>query len=170
MSIHEITVKTIDGAEKSLADYSGRPLLIVNVASQCGLTPHYAGLQKLHEEFAPLGLAVLGFPCNQFGHQEPGTEGDIKSFCETSFGVTFDMFSKVDVKGEHQHPLFAALTTIPDDKGHKGDVRWNFEKFVVDGNGEVVSRFNPTVVPEDPQLRAAIEATLAENEVPAPKA
>ena len=155
---HSFTVSTITGESKSLEAYHGRVLLIVNVASQCGLTPQYAGLEKLHEELAPKGLSILGFPANEFGAQEPGTEAEIKTFCETKFGVKFDMFAKVKVKGDGIHPLFSYLTK---DSPFPGDIKWNFGKFLVGKDGSVVARFEPTVAPDAPELRAAIEKALA---------
>jgi len=153
-------VKAIDGAEQKLADYRGKVLLIVNVASQCGLTPQYEGLQKLHAELAPRGFAVLGFPCNQFGGQEPGTENEIKTFCETKFGVNFPMFSKVDVNVPNRDPLYAFLTaenTAPDGPG---DIRWNFAKFLVDRQGKVIARFAPTTAPVSEEIVGALEKAL----------
>ena len=160
MSIHDIPVTTIDGATSTLAEHKGKALLIVNVASQCGLTPQYAGLQGLHDQYGERGFEVLGFPCNQFGAQEPGTEGEIKTFCETNFGVNFPMYSKIDVNGDNRHPLYDALTETPDAEGKAGDVVWNFEKFLVSPEGEVVARFRPLVTPDDEQLTSAIEAQL----------
>lgn len=154
---HDFTATTIDGTARPLRDYAGRALLIVNVASQCGLTPQYAGLQQLHERFAGRGLAVLGFPCNQFGSQEPGSESQIKTFCETRFGVTFPMFAKVEVNGEGRHPLYAFLTSQPTQPDGPGDIVWNFAKFLVDAQGNVVARFAPTVAPDAPELIAAVE-------------
>lgn len=160
MSVHEFSHPSIDGVDTSLAQFAGKALLIVNVASQCGLTPHYAGLQALHERYASRGFAVLGFPCNQFGAQEPGTEQQIKQFCETRFGVTFPMFAKLDVNGPDRHPLYAWLTSQASKPDGSGDIGWNFAKFVVSPTGELVARFAPTVTPEDPALIAAIEGAL----------
>jgi glutathione peroxidase len=157
---HEFTATTVDGATQALAAYAGKVLLVVNVASQCGLTPQYAGLQALHDRLAARGFAVLGFPCNQFGSQEPGSEGQIKTFCETKYGVTFPMFAKVDVNGPGSHPLFAWLTAAPTQPDGAGDVQWNFAKFLIDKQGKVVARFAPTTKPDDPALVAAIEAAL----------
>jgi glutathione peroxidase len=156
MSIHDFEMKTIDGAMKKLADYRGKLMLIVNVASKCGLTPQYKGLEALHHELGPKGLAVLGFPANEFGAQEPGTEADIKTFCSVNYDVSFDMFSKVKVKGEGIHPLFAALTHK--DAPHGGEIKWNFNKFLVGKDGQVLARFEPTVEPKD--IKAAIEQAL----------
>lgn len=155
---HSFSVKTITGADKSLEAYHGKVLLIVNVASQCGLTPQYAGLEKLHEELGPKGLAILGFPANEFGAQEPGTNDEIKTFCETKFGVKFDMFEKVKVKGDGIDPLFAYLTK---ESPFAGEIKWNFNKFLVGKDGTVIARFEPTVAPDAPELRAAVEKALA---------
>ena len=161
-TIADFELDTIDGAAKKLADYSGQVLLVVNVASKCGLTPHYQGLQSLYEEKKSRGFSVLGFPCNQFGGQEPGTNADVKSFCSLTYGVTFPMFAKIDVNGGGRAPLYTWLTgekTAPDGPG---DIAWNFTKFVIGRDGAVKARFNPRVEPGDPALRAAIDAALAE--------
>jgi glutathione peroxidase len=157
-NVHDFTVKTIQGQDKKLADYKGRVLLIVNVASECGYTPQYAGLEKLHETYGERGLRVLGFPCNDFGAQEPGSESEILQFCTTKFGVKFDMFGKVKVKGEEMTPLFDHLQTHPT---FGGPIKWNFGKFLVDKNGEVIARFDHKVDPESPELTSAIEKALA---------
>jgi glutathione peroxidase len=162
-TIHDFTAKTIDGKDRSLGDYKGRVALVVNVASQCGLTPQYTGLEKLHETYGPKGLAVLGFPANEFGAQEPGTDGEIKTFCETSYGVKFDMFSKVKVKGEGIHPLFAFLTSPETDPGFAGAIKWNFNKFLVGKDGQVLARFEPQVDPTSEEVTSAIEKALAAN-------
>jgi len=159
-NFHDFTAKTIDGQDKALKEYAGKVLLVVNVASQCGLTPQYQGLQELHEHYGSRGLQVLGFPCNQFGAQEPGTEQQIKSFCKTRFGVTFPMFAKLDVNGGARHPLYAYLTAQKTQPDGPGDIQWNFAKFLVDKNGNVVARFSPTVKPADEELVQAIEHTL----------
>ncbi len=160
MSIYDAPVQALTGEPATLADYKGKALLIVNVASQCGLTPQYAGLQQLHETYGPRGFEVLGFPCNQFGGQEPGTADNIKTFCETNYSVDFPMFAKIEVNGDDRHPLYEQLTEVPDDEGKAGDVVWNFEKFLVSPDGEVVGRFRPLVAPEDPALAEAIESNL----------
>jgi glutathione peroxidase len=160
MSLHDIEIKALDGEPARLGDYKGRALLIVNVASKCGLTPQYAGLQELYDTYAGRGLEVLGFPCNQFGAQEPGTSDEIQTFCESSFGVTFPLFEKIDVNGAGRHPLYARLTQVADAKGHDGDIRWNFEKFLVSPEGEIVARFSPIVTPDAPELVEAIEGQL----------
>jgi glutathione peroxidase len=157
MSVYDYSAKTIDGQDKKLDQYKGHPLLIVNVASKCGLTPQYEGLEKLNKEYGAKGLRVLGFPANEFGAQEPGSNDDIKTFCTTNYGVDFDMFGKVVVKGEGIHPLFDFLTKK---SPFAGDIKWNFNKFLVDKNGEVVGRFEPQVDPTSPEVRQAIEKLL----------
>jgi len=158
---HDFTMQTIDGGQRSLADFRDRVLLVVNVASRCGLTPQYAGLQKLHDELAPRGFSVVGFPCNQFGGQEPGTEAEVKQFCETSFGVTFPLFAKVDVNGPKRAPVYAWLTGQATSPDGPGDIQWNFAKFVVDRSGNVAARFDPTTGPDSAELRGAIDRALA---------
>jgi glutathione peroxidase len=155
-SLLDIPVHRIDGAPASLADFRGQVLLVVNVASQCGLTPQYAGLESLYETYKDRGFAVLGFPANEFGAQEPGTNAEIATFCESRFGVRFPMFEKIVVKGPGIHPLYAELTKTPPG----GDIQWNFEKFLIGRDGSVAARFAPTVAPNDPQLVAAIEKAL----------
>jgi len=159
-NVHDFSAKTIDGADKPLASYKGRALLIVNVASECGLTPQYTGLEQLHEAYAGRGLSVLGFPANEFGAQEPGSEAQIKEFCRTQYGVSFDMFAKVKVKGAGIHPLFAFLTGADTNPTFSGDIRWNFNKFLVGKDGEVLARFEPKVEPTSPEVKQAIEAAL----------
>ena len=161
MSIHPISARTITGTEQKLSDYAGKALLVVNVASRCGLTPHYKGLEALYQKEKARGLEVLGFPCNQFGAQEPGNEADIQHFCKSKYDVTFPMFAKIDVNGPGQHPLYAALEASKAGPAAAGDVTWNFEKFVVDRKGEIVARFPPPTAPDDPALLAAIEKALA---------
>jgi glutathione peroxidase len=181
-AIQQIPLQTIDGKAKSLADYAGKVLLIVNVASQCGLTPQYEGLEKLYEKYRDQGFAVLGFPANDFGAQEPGSDGEIADFCTTNFGVKFPMFSKITVVGAGKHPLYAALTDAEQEA--KGDpeafrerlrgygmtpnpepeILWNFEKFIVDRDGEVVARFAPTTAPDDDALIQTIEQELFASE------
>ena len=160
MTIYEFAAKTIDGDERSLRDYAGKVLLVVNVASQCGLTPHYAGLQELYKSFGDRGLVVLGFPCNQFGAQEPGSEAQIKTFCETRFGVTFPMFAKIDVNGATRHPLYAFLTAQPTQPDGPGDIQWNFAKFLIDRSGNVAARFAPTTAPVSEEIVSAVERAL----------
>ena len=148
-SIYDIPVTAVDGTKTTLADYKGRPLLIVNTASQCGFTPQYKGLEELHETYGPRGLAVLGFPCNQFGAQEPGTDEQIADFCERNFGVTFPLFSKIEVNGAGTHPLFSLLKKeAPGLLGSEG-IKWNFTKFLVDREGTVVERFAPKTAPKE---------------------
>ena len=160
MSIYDAEISTLEGEKASLADYEGKALLLVNVASKCGLTPQYEGLEKLHEQYAGRGFEVLGFPCNQFGGQEPGTPEEIREFCDTNYSVAFPLFEKVDVNGAHAHPIYQELTQAEDAEGKAGDVTWNFEKFLVSPSGKVVGRFRPPVSPEDPLLIEAIEANL----------
>jgi glutathione peroxidase len=159
--LHQIPLQTLGGDDATLGDHAGKVALIVNVASRCGLTPQYAGLEELHEKLAPRGFTVLGFPCNQFGGQEPGTSEEIAEFCSTTYGVTFPLYGKIDVNGPDRHPVYDELTSVADDKGEAGDVLWNFEKFLVDSDGNVVRRFRPQVKPDDPELVAAIESLLA---------
>ena len=160
-TIYDYSAKTIDGKDRSLADYRGKVALVVNVASKCGLTPQYTGLEQLHETYGPRGFSVLGFPANEFGAQEPGTEEQIKEFCTTNYGVKFDMFSKVKVKGAGIDPLFQFLTSPETNPGFSGDIKWNFNKFLVGKNGEVLARFEPQVEPGSPEVKAAIETALA---------
>jgi glutathione peroxidase len=160
MAIYDVKVNKLDGSPASLGDYKGKAVLIVNVASFCGLTPQYTGLQKLYEDNAERGFAVLGFPCNQFLEQEPGTADEIQTFCSTNYSVTFPLFEKIEVNGDNRHPLYDELTPVADADGHTGDIRWNFEKFLISPDGEVVARFNPTVTPEDPALVAAVEEQI----------
>lgn len=160
MNFYDIDLVTLDGQPQKLDAYRGKTLLIVNVASRCGFTPQYVGLQALYDKFKDQGFVVLGFPCNQFGHQEPGSAAEIAEFCTTSYGVTFPMFEKIEVNGGGRHPIYAELTAIADDKGEAGDITWNFEKFVVSADGESIKRFRPTTKPSDPALVEAIEAAL----------
>ena len=159
--LHDFTQKTIDGKEAPLSAYAGKVALVVNVASKCGLTPQYEGLEALYRELAPKGFVVLGFPCNQFMGQEPGTDAEIASFCSTKYDVTFPLFSKIDVNGETQAPLYAWLTREDAKPEGAGDVAWNFGKFLVGKDGSVVARFSPKVAPSAPELREAIERALA---------
>ncbi|SEC04752.1 glutathione peroxidase [Amycolatopsis tolypomycina] len=160
MGIHEIPLKTLDGRDTSLGEFAGKALLVVNVASKCGLTPQYSGLERLQERFGAQGFSVVGFPCNQFAGQEPGSAEEIQTFCSTTYGVTFPMFEKIDVNGEGRHPLYAELTGTADAEGAAGDVQWNFEKFLVGADGEVLARFRPRTEPEDETVVKAIEAAL----------
>ena len=159
-TLFDFKQKTLAGKDKSLADFKGKAVLVVNVASKCGLTPQYSGLQKLHEKYAARGFEVLGFPCNQFAGQEPGSAAEIADFCERNYGVTFPMFAKIDVNGANRAPLYQWLTSQPTQPDGAGDVMWNFGKFLLDKQGKVVARFNPRVAPDAPELTAAIEKAL----------
>jgi len=160
MAIHDVEVRTLEGEPARLGDHAGKALLIVNVASFCGLTPQYEGLQRLHDTYGERGFEVLGFPCNQFLEQEPGTADEIRQFCSTSYGVTFPLYEKIEVNGEGRHALYAELTPVADAEDYTGDIRWNFEKFLISPGGDVVARFSPTVTPEDPALVTALEQQL----------
>lgn len=160
MSLADIPLTTLDGRSISLADYADRAILVVNVASKCGLTPQYGALEKLAQDYGDRGLTVLGVPCNQFMGQEPGTAEEIQTFCSTTYGVTFPLLAKTDVNGAQQHPLYAELTKAADAEGAAGDVQWNFEKFLLAPGATVVNRFRPTIVPDAPEVIAAIEAVL----------
>jgi len=160
MALYDIPIHTLAGEPSSLAPYEGKALLVVNVASKCGLTPQYTGLEHLQERYGDRGFSVLGFPCNQFLGQEPGTAEEIAEFCSATYGVTFPLFEKIDVNGAHRHPIYEELTEIPDADGEAGDITWNFEKFLVSPDGRVVARFRPPVDPEDPTVVEAIEAAL----------
>ncbi|MBW3562277.1 MAG: glutathione peroxidase [Actinobacteria bacterium] len=160
MSIYDHKIATLDGEPSSLAEYEGAALLLVNVASKCGLTPQYEGLERLHERYADRGFTVLGFPSNQFYGQEPGTPEEIAEFCSTTYGVTFPLFEKIEVNGDDRHPIYEELAPVADADGHSGDIRWNFEKFLVSPDGEVVARFAPQVQPEDDAIVEQIEANL----------
>jgi glutathione peroxidase len=160
VSLYDIPVRTLNGDPSSLGALAGKTLLVVNVASKCGLTPQYAGLERLHERFAEQGFAVVGFPCNQFGGQEPGTAGEIAEFCSATYGVSFPMFEKIEVNGPGRHPVYQELTAVPDASGEAGDIQWNFEKFLLRPDGMVAARFRPRTGPEDPAVIAAIEESL----------
>ncbi|GAA4879308.1 glutathione peroxidase [Kitasatospora terrestris] len=160
MSLYDVPLRTLAGEPASLADHKGKALLLVNVASKCGLTPQYAGLERLQQQYGERGFTVLGFPCNQFLGQEPGSAEEIQTFCSTTYGVSFPLFEKLDVNGEDRHPLYARLTEVADEAGEAGDVQWNFEKFLVSPDGAVVGRFRPRTEPEAAELVAAIEAQL----------
>jgi len=159
-TFHDFTVKTIDGQERTLGDFAGQVLLVVNVASRCGLTPQYTALEELYRRYKDRGFSVLGFPSNDFGAQEPGTEEEIKRFCTTNYDVTFPLFSKVHVKGSEQAPLYDFLTSANAPPKGSGEVVWNFEKFLVDKEGNVVARFIPPTAPLDGEVTAAIERAL----------
>lgn len=161
MTIYDFSVKTIDGKDMTLAPYKGQVLLIVNTASACGLTPHYKGLQHLYSTYKDRGFSVLGFPCNQFAGQEPGTEDEIKSFCELNYQVTFPMFSKIDVKGENAHPLYKYLVDNTPAPYHTGDIEWNFVKFLIDREGRIVKQYSARTEPEE--LEADIRRLLETN-------
>ncbi|WP_435741836.1 glutathione peroxidase [Nocardioides sp. SYSU DS0663] len=162
MTILDQPIARLDGTPTTLGEITGgRPALLVNVASKCGLTPQYAGLEALHEELADAGFTVVGLPCNQFLGQEPGSSEEIQEFCSASYGVTFPMTEKIEVNGEDRHPVYAELVKVPDEEGEAGDVQWNFEKFLVDGTGTVVARFRPGVEPGDPRLQDAVRALVS---------
>ncbi|MGM0547320.1 MAG: glutathione peroxidase [Bacteroidota bacterium] len=158
-SVYEFKTTNINGKETSLSKYSGKVLLIVNTASECGFTPQYEGLQKLHKEYKDEDLVILGFPANNFGGQEPGTDEEIKQFCKVNYDVGFPMFSKVSVKGDDQHPLFQYLTTA-ENPDFTGEIKWNFEKFLIDTNGKLVHRFRSDVKPQSTEIIKAIEKEL----------
>lgn len=160
MGIYDLPLRTLAGAPATLGEFKGKAVLVVNVASKCGLTPQYTGLERLQERYAARGFTVAGFPCNQFGGQEPGTAEEIGTFCSTTYGVTFPMFEKIEVNGENRHPLYAELTAVADAEGNAGDIQWNFEKFLIDANGAIVARFRPMTEPEDAKITSGIEAIL----------
>lgn len=162
MSILDAPIARLDGTPTTLGEITGgQPALLVNVASKCGLTPQYTGLEQLHEQLAGRGFSVVGLPCNQFGGQEPGSSEEIAEFCSATYGVTFPMTEKIEVNGEGRHEIYQALVETPDENGKAGDITWNFEKFLVDGSGAVVARFSPGVEPGDPRLVAAVESQLS---------
>jgi glutathione peroxidase len=161
MSVFAVKIKGLTQGDDALAAVDGKVVLVVNVASKCGLTPQYTGLEALHKEFSDKGFSVVGVPCNQFGAQEPGSAQEITTFCSTTYGVTFPMTEKIDVNGDGRHPLYQQLTPVQDAEGHSGDIRWNFEKFLIGKNGEVLARFSPMIAPNDEKLRSAIRAALA---------
>ena len=160
MAIYDTDIAALDGTPDALSDLKGKVTLVVNVASKCGLTPQYEQLEAIHEQFADRGFSVLGVPCNQFLEQEPGSADEIATFCSTTYGVTFPMTEKIEVNGDGRHALYEQLTPVADADGRDGDIQWNFEKFLVDGDGNVVGRFAPTVVPDDPAIVSAIESAL----------
>ena len=157
---YDVKVQSIDGAPDLLGALRGRVALAVNVASRCGYTPQYAGLERLHRELAGEGFTVVGFPCNQFGGQEPGTAEEISTFCATNYGITFPIMEKIEVNGPGRHDIYKALTPVADASGHNGDIRWNFEKFVVSADGTKITRFSPKTKPDDPAVIAAVEQAL----------
>jgi glutathione peroxidase len=160
VSIFDVRINALTGGPLALDQFRGNAVLVVNVASRCGMTPQYAALQALADAYADRGLVVLGVPCNQFGDQEPGTAAEIATFCQTNYGVRFPMTEKVQVNGEDRHPLYAELVDATDAGGHTGDVRWNFEKFLIAPDGQVVARFHPRVTPDSPELTTAVEKAL----------
>src|SRR5215471_809111 len=159
VSIYDVPVKDIDGKDTSLKSYKGKVLLIVNVASKCGLTPQYKALEAIHEKYKEKGFTVLGFPCNQFGGQEPGTNEEIKQFCSMNYSVHFPLFDKIDVNGANRHPLYTALAGK--DSPYPGDIKWNFGKFLIGRDGKILKRFEPKTTPDSPEVTQAIEAALA---------
>ena len=159
MTLSDAPIHTLDGEPTSLAAYAGQTILAVNVASKCGLTPQYTGLEELQKTYGPKGFTVIGFPCNQFLGQEPGTAEEIQTFCSTTYGVTFPLMEKIDVNGDDRHPIYDVLTRVADAEGHSGDIRWNFEKFLITPDG-TISRYSPMTAPDDADLVAAIEASL----------
>jgi len=159
-TLHDFSVNSIKGTPTALSEYSGKVALIVNVASKCGLTPQYTALEALYRKYSARGLVVLGFPCNQFGGQEPGTEDEIQTFCSTKYDVTFPMFAKLDVNGDARAPLYDFLTSAATEPEGPGDITWNFAKFLVDKQGKVIARYSPTEAPDSATLAAAIEAAL----------
>jgi glutathione peroxidase len=162
MSLLDTPIARLDGSPGTLGDLTGGgPALLVNVASRCGLTPQYTGLEELQQAYGARGFTVVGVPCNQFGGQEPGTSEEIAEFCSATYGVSFPMTEKVEVNGEGRHELYRSLVAVPNEKGETGDVQWNFEKFLLAADGSVVARFNPGVEPQDPTLVTAIEAQLS---------
>jgi glutathione peroxidase len=161
MSVYDVPLSSLEGTPDLLDGQKGKVTLMVNVASFCGLTPQYEGLEKLHEQYGTQGFSVVGIPCNQFGQQEPGTADEIKTFCSTSYGVTFPLSEKIEVNGDAKHPLYVQLQATADSEGHSGDIRWNFEKFLVARDGTILARFSPMVTPEAPELVDAIEKAVA---------
>ena len=160
MSIYDVDIERLQGGPADLGQYRGKAVLVVNVASRCGLTPQYEGLQRLQETYADRGFTVLGVPCNQFMEQEPGTAGEIAEFCSATYGVSFPMTEKVEVNGPGRHPLYAGLVTTPDATGHAGDIRWNFEKFLIAPDGTVAARFSPQAEPDSDEVVQAVEKAL----------
>src|SRR6185312_16805730 len=163
MSIYDAKINTLEGQPADLSEYKGKALLVVNVASKCGLTPQYEGLENLQKKYESRGFTVLGAPCNQFGGQEPGSAEEIETFCSTTYGVTFPMLDKLEVNGEGRHPLYAELTLTPDAEGEAGDIQWNFEKFLISPEGTVAARFRPRTEPESDEIVTAIETQLPKN-------
>jgi len=160
MALYDIPIHTLQGDDAKLGDFKGKTLLLVNVASKCGLTPQYEGLERLQKTYGDRGFSVIGFPCNQFMGQEPGTSEEIAQFCSATYGVTFPLMEKIDVNGDDRSPIYAELTETKDAEGNAGDITWNFEKFLVSPQGDVVARYRPQVEPEDAAIVAGIEAQL----------
>jgi glutathione peroxidase len=160
VSLYDIPINRLDGTSSSLADFEGKAVLVVNVASKCGLTPQYETLEKLQQQYGDQGFSVVGFPSNEFLGQEPGTPEEIQEFCSVTYGVSFPLMEKIEVNGENRHPIYAELTAATDAAGEAGDIQWNFEKFLLSPTGEVVGRFRPTVSPDAPEIVGAIEANL----------
>jgi glutathione peroxidase len=160
LAMWNVPLKTLQGKDTKLADYKGKALMLVNVASKCGLTPQYSTLEALQKKYEPKGFTVIGFPCNQFGKQEPGSAEEIETFCSTTYGVTFPMMEKIEVNGPGRNEVYKTLTPLADASGHTGDIRWNFEKFVVSADGTKITRFDPQTTPDDPKVIAAVEAAL----------
>lgn len=162
MTLLDTPLARLDGTPGTLGDLTGgKATLLVNVASKCGLTPQYTALEELHEKYADQGFTVIGVPCNQFGGQEPGTSEEIAEFCSATYGVTFPLSEKVEVNGDARHEVYRQLVETPNEKGKAGDIEWNFEKFLLSPTGEVVARFNPGVVPDDPEVVTAVESLLS---------
>ena len=160
MAVYDVSISSLDGEPGALADRKGNVTLLVNVASFCGLTPQYTGLETLHQRYGDQGFSVIGIPCNQFGAQEPGTPDEIQTFCSTNYNVTFPLTEKIEVNGEGRHDLYQQLTPTADAEGHTGDIRWNFEKFLIGRNGDIVARFSPLVEPESDDVVSSIEKAL----------
>jgi glutathione peroxidase len=161
MALYDIPIHTLQGDDANLSDYAGKTLLLVNVASKCGLTPQYEGLERLQKTYGDRGFSVIGFPCNQFMGQEPGTAEEIAQFCSATYGVSFPLMEKIEVNGDARHAIYDELTQKQDAEGKAGDITWNFEKFLVSPKGDVVARYRPQVEPEDPAIVGDIEAQLA---------
>ena len=161
-SIYNFTMRSIDGQQVSLKHFKGKVVMVVNVASRCGYTPQYAGLEALYEKYKDKGFVIVGVPANNFAQQEPGTNEEIKKFCSSKYNVTFPMMSKVSVKGDDKTPLYQYLTSTDEDPQFGGDIKWNFTKFLVGRNGQLVARFEPAVTPDSPQVKAAVESALGE--------
>ena len=160
MSIYATSISGLDGTPNALAQAEGKVTLLVNVASKCGLTPQYETLEQLQKSYSAKGFTVVGVPCNQFLGQEPGTAEEIQSFCSTTYGISFPLTEKIDVNGDNRHALYASLTSVADAEGESGDIRWNFEKFLIGRNGEVIARFHPKTAPDAPEVISAIEGAL----------